>query len=111
MGESFGHVKRTLIILGQLDRDVVKVRGAFRSKVDNDVEDSSASASNELRLGCRRILKVHAAQSAFLAIISDVCLYDCRLEPVDFELLLAKCACEETSRIFLTIEIDEVGTF
>ena len=60
--EPLRHVERAMIVGGQLDRDVLEVRRALRTQVDDDVEDRPARAAHELRLRSRRELEVHPAE-------------------------------------------------
>lgn len=63
--------------------------GAFRSDIDNDIKDRPPDTAHHLGLSRGRILEVHAAYGAFLAVESHVRLRDDRLQPVLAELSLA----------------------
>ena len=61
----------------------------------DDVKGCAARASNELGLGRRGILEMHAARTApFFAIGGEVGLGDDRLEPMRAKLILTKGACD-----------------
>src|SRR6266513_2314488 len=60
--EPFRHVQRAIVVLGELHRDMLQVSGAFRAKVDDDVDDRTTGAANELALGCGWTLEVHSSQ-------------------------------------------------
>ena len=107
MCEAFGHVESSVVVRGELDRDVVEVGRAFGAQVDDDVEDRASRAPDELRLGRRRVLEVHAPHGAFTSIEGDVRLGDDRFEPVLLELVLAKRTGEEPAIVLFEIEVDD----
>jgi hypothetical protein len=111
MPKAFRHIEGTVIGLGQLDGDVVEVGRALRAQVDDDVQNRTTRAAHEFCLGCGWILKVHAAQCAFLVVKSDICLHNYGLEPVRLELLLTESPCKEASIIFFAINVNDICTF
>ena len=93
----------------ELDRDVLEVGRALRAQVDDDVEDRTPRASDELGLGRRRVLKVHAPQRSLGLVESNVGLRDDRLQSVIGELLLAERAREETAIVLAALDVDDEG--
>ena len=64
MGETLRHVEGAHAVGVELDGDVLEVGWAFGPEIDDDVEDGAARAADELGLGRRRILEMHAAKRA-----------------------------------------------
>src|SRR5262245_21106913 len=89
---------------------MLQVSGAFRTQVDDDIEDGAPCAPNELGFGCGGILEVHATNRAFLAIVRQVGLRNHRLEPVCPEFLLTKGPGKEAARILFSVQVDDEGT-
>src|ERR1700704_4328309 len=111
VGKTFRYIKRSLVLLVQFDRNVLKISGAFRPQVDNDIENCAAGAAHQLCLRGRRELKMHSPQGPFLDVERDIGLRNGWFQAVRCELLLAKGASEKPPRILPAFEIDEKGSF
>src|SRR4029079_15449269 len=62
--EPLRHVERASVLLAELNRDVLEIRRALGTQVDDDVDDCSSRAPDELRLRRRRKLEMHSAKRA-----------------------------------------------
>ena len=107
MREPFRHVQRAVVVPGELHRDMLQVSGAFRAKVDDDVDDRTTGAANELALGCGWTLEVHSSQRPLLPVGCNVGLCNRRLQPVVGEFLLTEGACEKPPAVLVWSEVDE----
>ena len=107
--EPLRHVQRAAVVLVQLDARCSEVCRALGPQVDDDVDDRAARAADDLRLGLRRILEMHAAQRARRRVEGDVRLGDHGLEPVIGELVLAERAREVAARVLPALQVDHEG--
>ena len=74
MRNAFGHVEHAPVVGGQLDRLPLTVGRRRGPQVDDHVEQRAARAPDDLGLGVRGALEVHAAQGAALVIERQVAL-------------------------------------
>ena len=107
--EALGHVERPVVVRAELDGDVLEIRRTLGAQIDDDVEDRASRAPDELGLGGRRILEVHAPQRSLGLVESDVGLRDDRLQSVIGKLLLAERASEEAAIVLATFDVDDEG--
>src|SRR5436190_23357023 len=105
--EPFRHVQRAVVVLGELHRDMLQVSGAFRAKVDDDVDDRTTRAANQLALGCGWTLEVHSSQRPLLPVGCNVGLCNRRFQPVVGEFLLTEGAREKPPAVLVWSEVDE----
>jgi hypothetical protein len=89
---------------------MLQISRTLRAQVDNDVQDGASHASDELGFGCRRVLKVHAADGSRLYVIGEIGLRDDGSQPVRLEFMLAELASEKPSGVLSPLNIDNVST-
>src|SRR5271166_6359708 len=107
VSEALRHVERAAVLLAELGNDVLQIGWAFRTQVDDDVEDSAPSGPYELRLGGWWKLKMHAPQRSFLLAESNIGLGDDGLQPVRLKFILTENAGEKAPRILSALDIDD----
>ena len=90
---------------------MLQIGRALGPQVDNDVQNATARASHQFRLGGRWKLEMHSAHCALLAVVSDIDLRNDRLQPMRLEFFFAECAGEEAALVFPALQIDEKGPF
>src|SRR5690606_31600033 len=110
VSEHLGYVQCHTVVLGQLDSEVLEVAGRAGPQVDDDVVDGAARAAHQFRLGSRRHLVVHAAQSALCMVERHVGLCDGRFETMLLELPSAESTGEEAAFVRAFFEFDDEGT-
>src|SRR2546426_433769 len=108
--EAFGHVQGPVPVGAQLQGDVLQERRALGPQVHDDVEDRPAGGADQLRLGVRRILEVHASQRALPLVERDVRLRNHGLEAVFGELPLTEGAGEKAALVLAPFHVDDEGT-
>src|SRR4029453_1944134 len=96
VGEASGHVEPPMAPGGELDRGPLGEAGRAFAQVYDHVVDGAGDAGDQLVLGVRRRLQVHAPERPALPVEGDALLYVLRGEPALRELPPAAGAAEGT---------------
>jgi hypothetical protein len=70
-----GHEESAVVLGGQLDADVLEIRGRIGAHVDDDIPDRAPHAADELWFGRGWDLIVHPPQSSSKPAEGDIGLY------------------------------------
>ena len=80
--EPLRHVEGAAVLLVEAHRDMLEVGRTLGSQVDDDVENRTARAADDLRLRRRRELEMHPPERPSESVVRNVCLRDDRLQPM-----------------------------
>ncbi len=111
MGAALWDIHRPAVAFAELRAEPPPVRGRFGAQIDDDVENRPARAANQLLLGMRLALDVHAAQRALPLIALHIALLEHGIDSGGGELPFACDTREKAAIIPDRFGIDEKRSF
>src|ERR1700761_4003551 len=88
---------------------MLQISFAFRSEIDNDVDNRASRAADEFRFGSWRVLKVHAADRSLAHVVRNIRLSDRRLQTMAGKLVLTEGPREESAVVDTPFQIEDEG--
>src|SRR5262249_20105966 len=106
VGEAFRDIESVAAIGIELAPEPLRVCRGVRPQVDDDVENSAARTTNNLRFLMRRCLEVHSAKRTRVRVARDAALSELRVESVLRELVSTPRPREEAALIRMEFNLD-----
>ncbi len=106
MGEAGRDIEGSAVVGAELDRGALEIGRRVAAKVDQDVEDRTGDAADELGLAMRRRLEMQSADGPPPPVERNARLGEAAGQSARGELSLVECTGKEAALILLALEVD-----